>query len=144
MVWNVNEVAKSNEYSRESVKEISREDIKNVEELKNYYNQASEDEKQRLNNEFSQNLRNELNNDPELKSALEWEEIIDSEIRDDDTKNLENLKTLQNTLDAYPNLPEANRKAVEDMVYGPFKNSEEEIKNVLSGEDKNIDNQIEL
>jgi len=136
------EVARSNEYNEESIKEISREDIKTVEEFKDYYNQASEDEKQQLNQEFADNVQKELDKNPELKSEIEWDNV-DSEVRESDVEKVDMLNDLQNSLKNYPDIPNANREAINTMVYGTMKETERAISNVLDQSEKPRDEKIE-
>lgn len=137
------EVAKSNEYSGEAVKEVSREDVKDVEDFKNYYEQASEEEKKKLNYEFSVNLQQEISKDPDLQTAIEWENSIDSEITESDINDINDLNALQNSLNAYPNLPRANRQAIDRMIYSPFRSSEWEIKNIVDKAEEPKDGKVE-
>lgn len=134
------EVAKSNEDIKESIN-VSREDIKSVEDFKDYYDKATDQEKKKLNDEFANNIQEELSKDPSLKSQLEGE-TVDSEIRQEDIENINTLNKLQDNLRKYPNIPTANRQAIDKMVYGPFRDSEKNIQNILD-KDENKDKKIE-
>ena len=134
------EVAKSNEDIKESIN-VSREDIKSVEDFKDYYDKATDQEKKKLNDEFANNIQEELSKDPSLKSQLEGE-TVDSEIRQEDIENINTLNKLQDNLRKYPNIPTVNRQAIDKMVYGPFRNSEKNIQNILD-KDENKDEKIE-
>jgi len=134
------EVAKSNEDIKESIN-VSREDIKSVEDFKDYYDKATDQEKKKLNDEFANNIQEELSKDPSLKSQLEGE-TVDSEIRQEDIENINTLNKLQDNLRKYPNIPTVNRQAIDKMVYGPFRDSEKNIQNILD-KDENKEEKIE-
>lgn len=135
---------KSKEYvhSSETSHEISNEDFKKVEQLKDYYSKASEKEKQRLNNEFTDNVQKEVNKDQNLKAALDGKNIDlknikdDFEITKDDFDNITYLTDLRASLDAYPNIPNSAREAINNMVYGTLNGYTEEIAEVLSKNEK--------
>jgi hypothetical protein len=74
------EVAKideSNNYSPEQVREtkiIDRKDVKDVQSLKDYYNGAPEEEKQKLVKEFKSYVEPDLKQAPRLNGSVEEEE----------------------------------------------------------------------
>lgn len=143
------EVAKideSNNYSPEQVREtkiIDRKDVKDVQSLKDYYNGAPEEEKQKLIKEFKSYVEPDLKQATRLKGSIEEEES--SELWEDEFRDLNELQefrqVFEKALDNHPNTDWASRVAIDNMVYRHMRDSEDQIKETIekSASDKNID-----
>ncbi len=143
------EVAKideSNNYSPEQVREtkiIDRKDVKDVQSLKDYYNGAPEEEKQKLVKEFKSYVEPDLKQAPRLNGSVEEEES--SELWEDEFRDLNELQefrqVFEKALDDHPNTDWASRVAIDNMVYRHMRDSEDQIKETVekSASDKNID-----
>ena len=129
----VTTIAESGDKEKE-LKEISQRDIKDVKRLEDYYNKASEKEKQELVMEFKNYVEPDLNKIPRLKNSNEKEES--AEIWNNDIANLMIVKEFrerfENALRNYPNMDWTTRQAINDMMNTHLKDAEVEIKKALN------------
>lgn len=133
MAMNLNEVAKANEYGNEYVNKVAREDVKNVEELKNYYEKATDEEKRELDEKFNKYLDEELQKDQELKNKLTGSEIKESsEITEEDMENLNVVRSLRDVLYNYPNISSPEYRAVKRMQDEIIKDLNRATQEILS------------
>ena len=123
---------------KELVSEISREDVKNVELLKEYYNKASEEEKKNLANEFDSLVKPELST---LDNSFEIKES--AEVDEKALNDLKKVEKFNEALDKYPNISQKERNAIDHMIYSPINNSEDEIERKLQENNKTPDKNIE-
>lgn len=133
MAMNLNEVAKANEYGNEYVNEIAREDVKNVEELKSYYEKATDEEKNALNEQFNTYLDEELQKDEELRDTLNNSEKKESsEISEEDVANLNTVRNLTDVFNSYPNITSPEYRAVKRMIDEHVKDLNRATQEILS------------
>jgi len=117
MVWNVSEVAKANEYNNEVVNVIDDKSKQDLENFKNYYKNATEEERRALDEKFTTYLDKELQKDSELKNKLSASEIKESsEINEQDIANLNTVRNLTDVFNNYPNISSPEYRAVKKMM----------------------------
>lgn len=137
MVWNLNKVAESNDYKETVDSDTSRR----VAEFRDYFNKATPEEQMRIAKDFDEKVNKYM--DPELKSVITTEENIkeSSDVTEDDNERVWELKDITYALENYPNISDAQKKGVEDMIYGPANKAEHEISDAIQQDksDKNIE-----
>ena len=136
---NIHEVVPANAYNEKEVNVIDKKEVnvvdKNFEAFKKYYENASDEEKGKLNEKFNTYLDEELQNDPKLKDKLN---NIDesSEITKEDIDNLNTVKSLTDVLNDYPDISSSTYRAVRKMVDEYIKDLNEKTKDVTNPENK--------
>ena len=125
------------ESGRDTVKKsIDVKSQQDLEDFKNYYKNATEEEKKALDEKFKTYLDEELKKDSELKSKLSKlnnPEIDESpEITEQDKANLNTVKNLTDVLNSYPNISSPERRAVKKMLDDYIKDLNKSVEKVLS------------
>ena len=67
MAMNVNKVEESNNYDAKSVEKVDPKSENDLRNFREYYNNASDEEKKALDEKFRKYLDDELKKDPEFK-----------------------------------------------------------------------------
>ena len=104
----VNEVAKSNDYGTENVKELSeikKDDLDVAKIVKDYYKNAPEETKREMVESFHKDVTENMKKDEAFKSFIENEEIS-PEITEDVIKDVDTA-TFELALEKSPNIPAA-------------------------------------
>ena len=130
----VHEVAKSNDYPEKLVKNVDdRQSKKDLEDFKNYYENASYEKKKELDKKFITYLDEELQKDSDLKNRLNNSEIKESsEISEQDIANLNTVRNLTDVLNDYPNINNPEYRAIKKMVAEYIDEISEATKKVFS------------
>lgn len=141
MVWNLNKIAESNDYKKETV---DSDTSRRVAEFRDYFNKATPEEQMKIAQDFDEKVNKYM--DPELKSTITSGDTVENvkesaEVTEDDNERIRELEDITYALDNYPDIPEAQKKWVEDMIYGPANNAEHKIVDAIQQDksDKNID-----
>lgn len=130
MVSNLNKVAEANDYKEWAVDTVDSDTAHRVAELRDYFNKATPEEQKKMAQDFDERVIKYMG--PELKSTITTggavENIEESaDITEDDNERVWELDGITYALDNYPDIPEAQKKWVEDMIYSPVNNTEREI-----------------
>ncbi len=117
---------------------IDMQPQKDLDEFKNYYESASDEEKKSLDEKYNQYFNEELQKDSELKNALADSEENDKsvEITSDDIDNLNTVRTLTDVLNNYPDISGPEYKAIKRLVDEYTKKLNDETKELLSNKEK--------
>jgi hypothetical protein len=117
MVENVNKIPESQDYGRENL--VDSDTMNRFEEFKKYFSESPKEEQIRLATQFNQRVNEYM--DSELKSRISGGNVETQEesveVDDSDVENLNKLDELNEAVNAYPNIPEAQKKAIDDMKY---------------------------
>ncbi len=128
-----NKVEESNSYNEKSVERVDEQSAKDLEDFKNYYENASEEEKRELDEKFNKYLDEELQKDQELKNKLTGSEIKESsEITEEDMENLNVVRSLRDVLYNYPNISSPEYRAVKRMQDEIIKDLNRATQEILS------------
>ena len=137
MAGNIAEVAKSNEYSKETVGNIDKKSENDLHDFAEYYKNASDEEKKSLDEKYNQYFNEELQKDSELKNKLNDSEKTESaEISPEDINNLNTVRKLTDVLNTYPAVSNPEYRAVRRMVDEYMQNLSKETEKVLSNKEK--------
>lgn len=132
MVSNINKIAESNAYEH-LVDTPDLQYKKDMEDFKNYYENATEEEKAALDNQFKTYLDEELQKEAELKNKLRDSEIKESsEISEQDIADLNTIRNLTDVLNNYPNISSPEHRAIKKMVDEYVKDLSRATQEVLS------------
>lgn len=113
----INKITEADNRDGIEVGEIDEKSEKDLHDFVEYYNKASDEEKQSLDKKYNQYFNEELQKDSELENRLSDFEINESaEISPEDIANLNTVRSLRNVLDEYPNINDIEYKALERMV----------------------------
>jgi hypothetical protein len=117
MVGNVNQIPESQDYGKEKL--VDSDAMNRFEEFKKYFSESPKEEQIRLATQFNQRVNEYM--DSELKSRISGSNVETQEesveVDDSDVENLNKLDELNEAVNAYPNIPEAQKKAIDDMKY---------------------------
>ena len=117
MTGNTTEVAKSNEYNEKVVENVDKKSKKDLHDFAEYYKNATDEEKQTLDEKYNQYFNEELQKDSELKNALvDPEKEESAEISPEDINNLNTVRNLTDVLNNYPNISDPEYRAVKRIV----------------------------
>ncbi len=143
MAWNLNKVAEADNY-KEAVNMVDSDTSRRVAELRNYFNKATPAEQEKMAKDFDERVNKYM--DPELKSAIatggDVENVRESaDVTEDDNERVKELGDITYALENYPDIPYAQKKGVEDMIYGLADNANEKIVDAIRKDksDKNIE-----
>lgn len=144
MVGHIDAVGESNNRNPE---QVADSDVQRVKQFKEELKNLSPDEQIKIAHEFDKGVNKYM--DPELKAIVTWNtaEIEDesADVTEKDKDNLKILEKLNWALDDYPDISKPQKKAIEDIVYGPVDRAEKKIENILEQNeqkeksDKNIE-----
>ena len=141
MVENVNKIPESQDYGKENL--VDSDAMNRFEEFKKYFSESPKEEQIRLATQFNQRVNEYM--DSELKSRISGGNVETQEesveVDDSDVENLNKLDELNEAVNAYPNIPEAQKKAIDDMKYWPARRAEDQIGDAIQKDqsDKNIE-----
>ena len=138
------EVAKANEY-KDTVKildgkSVDKRSQQDLEDFKNYYENATEEERRALDEKFKTYLDDELKKDPELKNKLnpsgakESSDITNEspEINERDIANLNAVRNLTDVLNNYPNISSPEYRAIKKMLDEHIQDLSKAVKKTLA------------
>ena len=142
MIWNLNKFTESNDYKKEI---LDSDTLRRVAELREHFNNASPAEQEKMAKDFDERVNKYM--DPELKSIITTGDVSEKAresadvITKDDEQRAKEVKEITYALENYPNIPDAQKKWVEDMIYGPVNKANEKIANAIyqNKSDKNIE-----
>jgi len=142
MIWNLNKFTESNDYKKEI---LDSDTLRRVAELREHFNNASPAEQEKMAKDFDERVNKYT--DPELKSIITTGDVSEKArestdvITKDDEQRAKEVKEITYALENYPNIPDAQKKWVEDMIYGPVNKANEKIANAIyqNKSDKNIE-----
>ncbi len=142
MIWNLNKFTESNDYKKEI---LDSDTLRRVAELREHFNNASPAEQEKMAKDFDERVNKYM--DPELKSIIATGDVSEKAreatdvITKDDEQRAKEVKEITYALENYPNIPDAQKKWVEDMIYGPVNKANEKIANAIyqNKSDKNIE-----
>ncbi len=142
MIWNLNKFTESNDYKKEI---LDSDTLRRVAELREHFNNASPAEQEKMAKDFDERVNKYM--DPELKSIITTGDVSEKArestdvITKDDEQRAKEVKEITYALENYPNIPDAKKKWVEDMIYGPVNKANEKIANAIyqNKSDKNIE-----
>lgn len=128
-----NKVEESNSYNEKSVERVDEQSTKDLEDFKNYYENATNEEKVALNEKFNTYLDEELQKDGKLKNTLNNPEKKEStEISEEDVANLNTVRNLTDVFNNYPNVTNPEYRAVKRMIDEHIKDLNRVTQEVLS------------
>jgi hypothetical protein len=123
---------------------VDSDTSRRVAELRNYFNKATPAEQEKMAKDFDERVNKYM--DPELKSAIatggDVENVRESaDVTEDDNERVKELGDITYALENYPDIPYAQKKGVEDMIYGLADNANEKIVDAIRKDksDKNIE-----
>ena len=142
MIWNLNKFTESNDYKKEI---LDSDTLRRVAELRELFNNATPAEQEKMAKDFDERVNKYM--DPELKSIITTGDVSEKAresadvITKDDEQRAKEVKEITYALENYPNIPDAQKKWVEDMIYGPVNKANEKIANAIyqNKSDKNIE-----
>lgn len=135
----VHEIAKSNDYGAENVKELSEirsEDVDLAKKIKEHYENASEETRKAMVEEFNRSVTEDMAQEEDFKSLMEDSKET-SEITDDVVEDF-NQVAFMKTLEKYPNVPASYRDALRAVERKSF--NQQEIEEIME-QDKVIKNE---
>lgn len=128
-----NKVEESNSYNEKSVERVDEQSTKDLEDFKNYYENATNEEKVALNEKFNTYLDEELQKDGNLKNTLNNPEKKEStEISEEDVANLNTVRNLTDVFNSYPNITSPEYRAVKRMIDEHIKDLNRATQEILS------------
>ena len=143
MAWNLNKVAEADDY-KETVDMVDSDTSRRVAEFRDYFNNATPEEQNRIAQDFDERVNRYM--DSELKSTIATGDTVENvtestDITEDDNERVWELNDITYALEHYPDISEAQRKWVEDMIYGPANNAEHKIADAIQQDrsDKDIE-----
>jgi len=142
MIWNLNKFTESNDYKKEI---LDSDTLRRVAELRELFNNATPAEQEKMAKDFDERVNKYM--DTELKSIITTGDVSEKAresadvITKDDEQRAKEVKEITYALENYPNIPDAQKKWVEDMIYGPVNKANEKIANAIyqNKSDKNIE-----
>ena len=130
-------VAESNGYQQEVVerKDVIKEDSqKRLEEFKQHLAESPLDEQIRIAKDWDERVNKYM--DPELKAATTVDAVENVEnseyVKESSTENVKKVANLMDAINNYPDVPEAQKKATEEVIYGMVDNSAEDVAKALN------------
>ena len=118
-----------------------------LKEFQQYLEESSLEEQLGIAQDWSRRVEGYLNKDPQLKNTITGNTVEQSErsefVKESSVENLENLEALNKALRDYPDVSEAKKMAIEDVVYGMVNNSEKDMQNTLNKIEDKSDKYIE-
>lgn len=128
----VDTIAESNNYNN-AVEKVDEQSQNDLEEFKNYYENASDEEKKSLDQKYNQYFDEELQKDEELQNKLSGSEIKESsEITEQDIANLNTVRNLTDVLNNYPNISSPEYRAVQRLIDEHVKDLNRTTQEILS------------
>lgn len=133
MAMNVNKVEESNNYDAKSVEKVDPKSENDLRNFREYYNNASDEEKKALDEKFRKYLDDELKKDPELKNKLSSSEVKESsEIDEQDIANLNTVRNLTDVLNNYPNISSPEYRAIKKIFDEHIQDLSKTVKKTLA------------
>lgn len=137
----INQIPESQDYNRENL--VDSDAMNRLEEFKKHLDSLSSEEQQKIAKKFDDRVNKYM--DPEFKAQLPGTSIESqqesSEVTDSDLDNINKLNELHAAVDGYPNIPEAQKKALHDIIYNPANKAENQVATAIQKDksDKNIE-----
>ena len=133
MAMNVNKVEESNNYDAKSVEKVDPKSENDLRNFREYYNNASDEEKKALDEKFRKYLDDELKKEPELKNKLSSSEVKESsEIDEQDIANLNTVRNLTDVLNNYPNISSPEYRAIKKIFDEHIQDLSKTVKKTLA------------
>ena len=133
MAMNVNKVEESNNYDAKSVEKVDPKSENDLRNFREYYNNASDEEKKALDEKFRKYLDDELKKDPELKNKRSSSEVKESsEIDEQDIANLNTVRNLTDVLNNYPNISSPEYRAIKKIFDEHIQDLSKTVKKTLA------------
>ena len=144
MAWTLTKVAEANNYKEGEVDIVDSDTLRRVAEFRDYFNKATPEEQKKIAQDFDERVNKYM--EPELMSTITTGNAVETvkesaDITEDDNERVWELKDITYALENYPDIPEAQKKWVEDMIYSPANKAEHKIAGAIQQDksDKNIE-----